>query len=208
MTGSKSQSLVPRDEELARRVAEAKRVPDKLQRLQATAAVARDIELRLLDLASETKACNAALQVLYRETLPSLFDEAKLDHIGVPPSGNKAGIDFELKSYYSASISASWPQEKRDLAFATLKKRKAEDLIKTEIVARLGRGKLPLAKKLIAAAKKLKIAVDVKVSVHSATLSSWLREVYEVNHQSLPASDLEAIGASVGRYVRPKEREE
>lgn len=185
--------------------------PDKLTTLSNTAARARDIELQLADLANQQKELSEELRTLYSVTLPELLDDVELDHIGVPPSGNKPGVDYELKSYYSASIASSWEPSRRQAAFDLLKRCKAESLIKTEVTARLPKGNLAAAKKIFAVIKKMKVkgaVADLKQSVHANTLGAWLRELYETHHQSLPQADLDKIGASVGRVVRPKERKE
>lgn len=182
--------------------------PDKLQALQAKAAVARDLELEIADLQSTLKEKNEALNKLYRDTLPSMLDEVKLDRIGVPPIGNKPGVDYKLYPYYSASIAAKWPMEKKQEAYDLLKRLKAESLIKTEVSAALPKGNLKLAQKLYDQIKKLKVpgaAVELSQTVHSGTLSSWLRELYN-GGQSLSETDLSKIGGSVGRIVKAEER--
>lgn len=188
---------------------QAHQPPDRLTVLSSTAARARDLELEIADLQLRQTEKSEELRTLYHVTLPDLLDDVGLDHVGVPPDGNKPGVDYELRSYYSASIASSWSQEKREEAFELLRRCRAESLIKTEVSARLPKGNLQAARKLFAQIKKLKIkgaAVDLKRSVHGSTLSAWLRELYERHHQSLPPSDLEKIGASVGRIVRPKDR--
>lgn len=179
---------------------------DKLTVLAATAALARDLELEISDLTNQAKEKAAQLRNLYEDRLPSLLDDAKLDHIGVPPQGNKPGVDYKLTTLYAASIAASWPEEKRSAAFDFLKSHGAESLIKTEVTAKLPKGQLKAAKQLMAAAKKLKIQSQLKQSVHAGTLGAWLRELYERNNQSLTPTELAKIGGFVGRVVRPEER--
>lgn len=185
-------------------------VVDKLDSLRARAAEARDLELRIQDLETQIKDCTEQLLVLYHTTLPDLMDNAGTDIIGVPPSGNKPGIDYVMRPYYHAGIAASWDEVRKQQAFALLKQLKAESLIKTEITAKFPKGNLPAAKKLFASVKKLKItgaAVDLKQSVHTSTLTAWLRDIYD-RGQTLGAADLEKIGGSVGRIVKPKDRKE
>lgn len=180
---------------------------DKLEALKAEAVKARILELEIADLEERLQQKQEQLTKLYRSTLPDMMEEAGVDTIGVPPSGNLPGTDYEIKPYYSANIAASWDPGKREDAFSVLKKYKAESLIKTEVKSNFGKGQMAAAKKLITAAKKLKAAVSIKQSVHPGTLSAWLREIYS-SGKALPASDLEKIGALVGRYVAPKERKE
>lgn len=180
---------------------------DRLAKIQAKASEARDLEFEIAALSERMAELKGKLNELYAKTLPDMLEEAGLDHIGLPPKGNIPGYDYEIHPYYSASIAASWPEDKRTAAFDLLKRYKAEDLIKTEVTAKLPKGSLAQAKKLVAAARKLKIATDIKMSVHANTLSAWLREFYSKG-KSIPQSDLEKIGGSVGRVVRPKERQQ
>jgi hypothetical protein len=179
---------------------------DKLALLQSHASAARDLELEIQGLTEELADKKEKLRNLHCDVMPSLMDELKLDKIGVPPEGNKRGIDYKLVQQIGASISSSWPEERKEAAFDLLKKLKADSLIKTEVSAKLPKGSLKVAKQLVAAAKKLNVTADLKQSVHAGTLSAWLRDIYE-GGQSLPQSDLEKIGGYVGRVVKSVERE-
>lgn len=180
---------------------------DKLDALRERATLAATLELQIASKSEELSRLQEQLNKLYFEELPKLMDDAHVDSIGIPGKGNEPGIDFELTPYYAANIAANWKEDKREAAFATLKKYKAEDLIKSEVKANFGKGQLKLAKKLIAAAKKLKINLDMKQSVHTQTLTAWLRSIYKEG-KALPASDLEKIGGRVGNVVKRKERDE
>jgi hypothetical protein len=179
---------------------------DKLALLQKYASEARDLELDIATFNEGIAQCREKLKELQNDKMPSLMDELKLDVIGVPPAGNKPGIDYKLVQNISASISSKWPEAKQQQAFDLLKKMKAESLIKTEVSAKLPKGSLALAKKLVKAAKDLKVTAELKQTVHAGTLSAWLKEIY-AGGQSLPQSDLEKIGGYVGRVVKAEERE-
>lgn len=179
---------------------------DKLVMLQQHAARARDIELFIKELNEKVDEFKEELRALSNDVMPSLLDELKLDSIGVPPDGNKPGVDYKLVEQFGASISSKWPPERQQAAFDLLKRMKAESLIKTEVSAKLPKGSLKQAKELVAAAKKLKITADLRQSVHAGTLSAWLKEIY-AGGQSLPQSDLEKIGGYVGRVVKAEIRE-
>lgn len=180
---------------------------DTFIRLQSLAANARDLELEIEQGELSIKEKKAELQNHYRSLLPDLMDQVGVDVIGVPQQGNKPGKDFRLRPYFSASIAARWPDEKKKEAFAVLKAHKADSLIKTEVSAKLPKGSLKVAKQLIDAANKLGIAASMKESVHSGTLKAWLKEIYDKG-QSLTQSELEKIGGSVGRTCQPKDREQ
>lgn len=183
---------------------------DKLDRVREKGARARDLELEIADLTSQIKAKSEELNRLYHNDLVMLFDEAGIDHMGVPADGNKPAVDYEMKPFFSANIGAKWEQTKKDAAFALLKDLKSEDLIKTEVSAKLPKGNLKAAKQIVASIKKLKIkgaAIDFKQSVHSGTLGAWLKDIYE-RGQSLKQDQLDKLGATVGRYVKAKDRKE
>lgn len=180
---------------------------DRLDIIRAKAEEARDLEFEIRAAEDRLSELKSKLNELYGKTLPDMMEEAGVDNVGIKPTGNMPGMDFEIYPYYSAGIASSWSDEKREEAFGVLKRYKAEDLIKTTVTAKLPKGNLQLAKQLVAAAAKLKIATDINLSVHKNTLTAWLRDIYEKG-KALPQSDLEKIAGSVGRIVRPKERKQ
>lgn len=186
----------------AARVASAQ---DRLDTIRSKAEEARDLEFEIRAAEDRLSELKSKLNELYGKTLPDMMEEAGVDNVGIKPTGNMPGMDFEIHPYYSASIASSWSEDKRNQAFDVLKRYKAEDLIKTTVTAKFPKGDLKLARQLVAAAQKLKIATDINLSVHKNTLTAWLRDIYEKG-KALPQSDLEKIAGSVGRIVRPKER--
>ena len=136
-----------------------------------------------------------------------MMDAAGVDSIGLKASGNKAPMDFRMRPFYSANIASSWPDERKEEAFDFLKSKNAEDLIKTKIEANLPKGNLDLAKQLIEEAKRLEIPTKLSLSVHSQTLTAWLRELVEKHNTVLSVSELEKIGGTIGRIVKPETRE-
>lgn len=180
---------------------------DKLLTLQTYGAEARDLMQEIAQIEEDLKKKQQDLLGYLQNKMPSLMSEIGLDNVGIPANGNMPGFDYELSTYYSANIAAAWEPEKKVAAFAFLKKHKADDLIKTKVEANLPKGSLKKAKALAAAAKKLGIKVNVTESVHSGTLTAWLREFYKKG-KTLPKADLEKIGASIGQIVKPQERKE
>lgn len=179
---------------------------DKLDELKAAAQVARALAAQINDLEDRLTTAKKHLTELYQNILPSLMDAAQVDHIGIPQDGNKPAMDFRLKPFYAASIAAAWPADRKEQAFAVLEKYDALDLIKTKVEASLPKGDLELAQKLVDAATQLKIPTTLSKSVHTQTLTAWLKELVETHHTFPPQEDLEKIGGSIGRIVRPQER--
>lgn len=180
----------------------------QLSDVQKEARNVRVLELQFAQKEEELGLIKEKLNELYFKTLPDMLDEIGIDRIGIPAEGNFPACDYILAPYYSASISSKWDDDKREAAFQILNKYKAEDLIKTEVVAALPKGSLALAQKLQAAAKKLKIKTTLDKSVHTSTLKAWLKEFYETKKKTMPESDLEKIGGRVGRVVKLSERDE
>lgn len=178
-----------------------------LQHLQKLGAQARDLEREIASTEERLKEQKADLQLYYQKYLPDAMDLAGVDQIGIPPTGNLPGVTYQVHPFYSASIAANWDDEKKEEAYAVLRAHNAESLIKAEVVARLPKGKLATAKKLVKAARDLKVDASLKMAVHSGTLKAWLKELYDNGH-SLTQKELAKIGGSVGRTVKPQERDE
>lgn len=164
----------------------------------------RDIEERVTDLNTVLSGENANLRNMRFEILPTMFMTAGVDNLGLPAEGNHKAFDAKLKPYYHASIAAGWPEEKRAAAFAELSKRGAASLIKTTITVYLDRTDRAKAKAVIAALKKLKVEFETNLSVHSGTLTAWLKE--QIGENGVTDIPLDVFGATVGNTVELKER--
>lgn len=180
---------------------------DRLDKIRAKAKEARSLELEIAELVAKTNEKSEKLRTLYQSTLPTMMSEYNVPSITIGAEGNFPALTFEKHTYYSANIAAGWEAERKQKGFDTLKKYKADDLIKTEVSAKLPKGSLAVAKKAMAALKKLGIKnADLKQSVHPQTLTAWLRSRYDDKDTALPVVDLEAIGASIGEIVRVKDQ--
>lgn len=177
--------------------------PQTLETIREQLRIARDAELRISDLASVMREENENLNRLRFSTLPELFAAAGVDQLGLPSEGNSPAYDCKLRPFYKANIAASWSEERREAAFKELERRGAGDLIKTTFTVYLSRTDRAKAKQVSAALKKLKVDWDVSLSVHSSTLTAYVREQIEERQETLP---LETLGASVGLIVEMKER--
>ncbi len=184
----------------------AKPDQDKLDKLQEAASEVRDLEATLKDLIERQKEIEAKVFTLYHETLPTLMDLAGVDRIGLPASGNLPAMDAYLCPFYRASIAASWPEEQRKAAFNFLESKGHGDLIKTAVSIAFPREERKQAVELAETLAEQGLAPQVNEMVHHGTLTSWLKEQIEERNQSFTQSELEALGASVGRIVNLKER--
>lgn len=208
---------------VAAAIAESKNTQDEdaLARLQAEARKARDLEFTINSLNEQLKEAKENLHRIYSDTLVRMMDEAGLDHIGLAPEGNYPGKDYHLKNSISANIAAGWTNDKREAGFDYLRKMKAEDIIKTEVVVYFPGGGLEQAKKLLKQVQKLKIVkkigkkkiatpvrAELSKAVPHGTLGAWLRELVEKHKIVPPPDDLEKIGGYIGRIVKVEERKE
>lgn len=180
---------------------------DKLLEITKTGELAREMEQKIATLEEDLKAERAKLNALYYDRLPTLLSEARMDNFTLAASGNSPATEYKMTAIYRASISSEWPEEKQARAFAVLKRLKAEALIKSKVEIVMSKGQQALVAKIQKALKPLGINPSVKESVHHGTLGAWLKEQYVVKKKPLPSADLEAIGAFVGRVVKPKEKE-
>ena len=180
---------------------------DQLKVLRSKARELRDIDREIEDVQTKLSDLNSKKQKMQFEELPELLNKAGVDHVGLPAEGNLPAYDAKLKPYYRANIAADWEPERRQKAFDYLIKSGNEDLIKTTITIRLGRGDhklLATIKRLLKPVmKKLDFAVDMAVQWN--TLTSFLKNQIEVEKEVVP---LETLGASVGEIVELKPRKE
>ena len=177
-----------------------------LNEILRVASEARVLEREIADLNERLADKSASLRQIYHAKLPDLMLAAGIDHIGLPAVGNLPAMDAEMKPYYSASIAASWPDDRKAAAFKYLESLGSGDLIKTQVTAAYARGKLAEAKKVAAQLSKKKgVSVDLKQTVHTQTLTAWLKEQVE-KHNKTP--NLELIGGTVGRVVKLSERKD
>lgn len=196
---------VPSEELLRAMESSAANAPDKdrLEELRARALDVRAVESHIADLEKQLEHLKHNRTSLLREILPEMMDAIKVGEITVAAEGNYPAMKFSVKPFYSANISAKWEPQRKDKAFAWLETHGAGDLIKTTIEVTIPREDRQKAKVILDMLKNFKVPVSANEKVHSATLTSWLKETVEAGG-SLPPLDL--IGAAVGRLVKIEEK--
>lgn len=197
---------------------------DKLDQLKKLAREDRAILKRI-------ENGNALLETLNNEhteyktkKLPELMESLGVPSIEIEGVGNEPPFKAEIRSYYVAGIKADWPDDQKKAGFDYLKSIGHDDLIKTYVGFAFPKGVsmsqiaefIKLAAKIKIAGKKVKGKLttvripdaEIERGVHWATLTSWLKDQVE-NHDFVPrASDLDKIGATIGRIVDIKEVKE
>jgi hypothetical protein len=173
---------------------------DKLDTIRDECRRLRDDELEIQDLTDQLTRATARRTARLRETLPELMDQAGVPGMNLAAEGNKPAFQISVEPFYSASIAADWPEEKRRAAFDWLDQNGCGDLVKTAVVARFGREDRSRALDVVAAMRAAGVAdLEVGEAVHAATLTKWLRERHQAS-LLLPALDV--VGGFIGRVAK------
>lgn len=177
---------------------------DKLDALRDKATEARDLNSEISDLTARLEDAAGKMTNLLTVKLPEMMDAAGVPGIDLDASGNLPAMSIKLVPFINAGISAKWPDEKKSAAFRYLTEAGHGDLIKTTITVSFPRESreeaLVISKMLV----KAGVSPEVKESVSSQTLTSWLKEMIEEGQRPSDA-DLEKIGGYIGRTVKMKE---
>jgi hypothetical protein len=179
---------------------------DRLEDITRLASAARVLEAEILRDEIALSHKKARLQRVLHDQLPSLMSAAGVDDLSLQASDDLPATDFSLGGYYRASIPVSWSAERRQEAFSTLRARGADGLIKTNVQVQFARGSSLEARVLADSLAARGYEPSLSETVHSSTLSAWLRELYS-SGLSLTQDDLDRIGGNVGQIVRMKPRE-
>lgn len=178
---------------------------DKLDQLREAVAQLRDKQLEKEDLEARAADLGTAINVLNRTTLPELFAAAGVRNITLEASGNVPAYDAKLATEYRAGIPNSWEPEKREAGFNWLIAQDGGDLIKTVVTIEFEKGDVERAmtirKALIEQHGIAPEDVTVDMTVHHATLTSYLRELVDGNDGSVPEG-IDKIGGYVGPVVK------
>lgn len=164
----------------------------------------RVLEAEIKDLSEQLAAKSATRLRIIRDELPSMYEIAEIDKIGLEASGNLPGYDTELKPYYSANL----PEEGDPRRAAAFKKFPwLRDLTKNKFTADFSKGQGKQADKLVKFMEKSKIEYSNKVSVHAGTLTAEIRRRFQ-SGKPLPPADLDLLGGFVGKIVKLTPRED
>lgn len=186
------------------RASEDARPAPNLEEITREANRWRDLRLTKDDLEQQLRDVNIKIADLEFTRLPALLDEARVSSLTVETSGNQPAVSLTVKPHYAANIAASWEDDRRQTAFAALEKVGAGDLIKTEVKILLGRKERAQLKKLIRTLDGLGFPPEVKASVHSATLTAYLKEQWVLPEPERHLPPLDLIGAKVSRICQPR----
>lgn len=169
---------------------------DRLERVRTTAAQVRNLEMERTELEERLSAIKHQLQSLTERDLVKVMGEAGMTSFALEPDGNLPAVTFDKVTYYSAKI----PEDKEIEAFAWLHDQGHGDLVKTQITVALGMGDREIAQQVETAITEVGADYSSKLSVHPATLKSFVKSEVEAGR----AIPLDLFGAHIGEVVKIK----
>jgi hypothetical protein len=179
---------------------------DRLEKLRAAVRARRDLGREIASLEERLDALSKRRHQLDTDALPRMFMEIGVDRIGLPAEGNEPAVDAVLGNLYNASIPAKWDSERRENAFAKLDELGLGAIVRRTVESDFGPGEEGW-KYVVDALEKLGVSFSVKDSVHWKTLTAAIQSLCETG-KAPSASDLEVVGAFVGKIVNLKPRNE
>ena len=174
---------------------------DKLEMVRDQIRYIRDLDLRIQNAEEVVKSLQREKHELEFSTLPTLFMENKITAISLEAEGNMPAYEAKINDYYRANIKSDWPQDRKQKAFDWLERHKLADIVKTIFTIEIGRGNAKLTKKIITWLRAQKIPHSKAQAVAWNTLTMAVKERYR-DHKPLKDTELEIIGATVGKIVK------
>ena len=143
---------------------------DGLKTVSSLAQEVSNWEGKVAELEEQLRTAKAKLLELTDRDLPVMMAE-----VGITNFTLADGSKLEVKQTYGARI----PVVHRDAAFAWLKEKGHDDIIKNLVSVPFGRGEDSLATDFINLAQKNGYAPDQKKEVHPQTLKAFVKEQLE-----------------------------
>lgn len=171
--------------------------PDKLEACRAKVKEMRDKTKEVEDAQARIKELNKQIAQIRDHDLVGLFDEAKIDSLGVPAEGNQPAFEVELEEYFHANI----PKGNEAGAYEWMKKTKNEDMIKTSYTIEFGLGESKDCAKFEKALDKMGCGYDKKQGVPWNTLTSFVKGEFKAK-RPLTAKVMGLLGAEHFRRAK------
>lgn len=169
---------------------------DMLARIRESAKSVRELEATRSQLEEQLSAVKRKIQELTERDLVKLMSEANMTSFALESDGNYPAMTFDKTTFYSAKI----PEDKEIEAFTWLHDQGHGDIVKTQITVALGMGERELAEQVEHAIADAGADYSSKLSVHPATLKSFVKSEVE-SGRAIP---LELFGAFIGEVVKLK----
>jgi|TARA_R110002020_G_scaffold258305_2_gene472011 regulator of replication initiation timing len=126
----------------------------------------RNIEKQIEDAETHMKSLKAEKHKLSIENIPALMDEMGMERIDVD------GLTVERKMMVHASI----PQDRKEEAFAWLRDKGLDDIIKNDVTCSFGKGEDNMAGDVVGMLKERGFDPKTKTHVHPSTLKAFIKE--------------------------------
>lgn len=178
---------------------------DKLDRLRVKIAELRDLEFERTKLSERNAELGKRVYEIQTKELVDLFDQAKVDNVGIPEEGNLPAYNMEVGWNYKANIGTPAEPKVDDFnaAIAYIKKHEP-DMVKTTYTIEFGLGEEKNRRVFESLLKKTKIEYSSSFGVPWNTLTAWVREQIEVHKKSPPLKLLGATVERTARLIKPK----
>ena len=183
--------------DLAQEAADQAELPppkDALEEAQRLGAEVNHIDSRLARWQEEADKIQKRKNEILGRQLPDLMDSKKIEAFTVD------GVPFKVDNYYKASI----PSDNPDPGHNWLEEHGHGDLIKNTIVVTLPKDSEEMAKEIedYVRQRYQQAIVERKRQVPWASLTSWLKELWESPDPEKVLPPLDIMGATVGRIVK------
>jgi hypothetical protein len=168
------------------------------KRLSLLANELRDQTRLACDLEERLKTVNERIHAIEFSELVDTMHELDCTAFTIPADGNAPALEFDLSTYYRASIAKDWEEPRREAAFDAV----PDELVKITVKAEFAKGEANYARALADELVTAGYTIVVEKGVHHSTLKAWLKEQFETGGD-IP--DLETIGAFIASKVNVKE---
>lgn len=170
---------------------------DALEYAQKLAGEVNAIDSRLTKWGEVAAELQKRRNEILGKVLPDLMDEKKIEAVRVD------GRTFEVAPYFKASI----PSDNPDPGHDWLEAHGHGDIIKNTIVVTLPRDSEEMAKKIETYVRQnfQEAIVERKRQVPWASLTAWLKELWNSGDPNKVLPPLDIMGATIGRVVKVKE---
>ena len=164
---------------------------DKLAGIAQLAKRAKLLEKEILELETTLSERQSNYRKLTEEALPEAFAE-----LGLKSFAMEDGSKIEVKQFYSATIS----KDRQAEAFAWLRERGYDDIIKNTVTVRFGRREDELCARLLDLLSTQGYMAEQSQKIESQTLKAWVKEML-VKGSEVPT---ELFGVYVGNKASIK----
>jgi hypothetical protein len=168
------------------------------KKLSLLAKELRDQMRQASDLEERLKSVNGRINTIEFQELVDVMHELDCTAFTIPAEGNTPAFEFDLSTYYRASIAKDWEEQRREAAFDAI----PDELVKITVRAEFAKGEAEDARALADELVTAGYTIVVEKGVHHSTLTAWIKEQFETGGD-IP--NLETIGAFIAPKVKVKE---